>query len=75
MDKIEADLFDKITTNPKHSFDIVLCTSINNNFSNKNWTQLMDGIYYAKLTGEEIKTLAKHDDVLAIESDSKTGIF
>lgn len=75
MDKIEIILLENIKTNPKKSFDILLCTTIENNFDNDEWIELMDGIYTTTMTGEDIEKLAKHKDVLSIEQDSEIEIL
>lgn len=75
MDKIETMLLTAIKLNPKKSFDVLLCTTIDSKLKNDKWQKLIDGVYTATIKGEEIEKLAEHKDILSIEQDSEMEIF
>lgn len=76
MDKIEAKLMSSINDDPKKEHSVIICTPIETTISlNNGWTELMDGIYTAKLSGETIKELANNNDVLSIEADTELKIM
>jgi hypothetical protein len=80
MDKIEAKLLRSINSNPKNKYNVIICTPIDGSIDGsidekKDWIELMRGIYSAELTGETIKKLADHHDVLSIEADAEMGIM
>ncbi|NNK86923.1 MAG: hypothetical protein HKO90_01445 [Flavobacteriaceae bacterium] len=76
MDKIESTLLKKINQNLSEEFKVLICTTIDSSFRNYNgWKELMEGIYSVRLTGSQIKELAKNKNVLSIETDVEMKII